>query len=182
MNTNPGHVSLARKVFGVFLGAVVLVVGLYLLLKLGPLPVAVNDSAFPYEKQIVKVPLRARVEREIKNSPIEPNEEAFESGAHIYRERCSVCHGTPGHDSDIAKYMYPPPPQLWKKHGSHGAVGLSDEEVGFAYWFVANGVRLTGMPSFSNILTDQEMWQVSLLLKNAKTDLSVPVAQILNAP
>ncbi len=40
-------------------------------------------------------------------------------------------------------------------------VGVSDDEAGETYWKVANGIRLTGMPSYSHVLTDTQMWQVS---------------------
>jgi hypothetical protein len=57
------------------------------------------------------------------------------------------------------------------------AVGVSDEEPGFAYWFVAHA----SAPAFSQTLFDIEMWRVSLLLKNENKDLPAPVTQILNA-
>jgi mono/diheme cytochrome c family protein len=50
------------------------------------------------------------------------------------------------------------------------------------YWKVANGIRLTGMPSYSRVLSDAQMWQVSLLLKNADKELPAPVIEILNSP
>jgi thiosulfate dehydrogenase len=78
--------------------------------------------------------------------------------------------------------MFPSAPQLWKKHGSRGVVGVSDDEAGETYWKVANGIRLSGMPSYSRVLSDAQMWQVSLLLKNADKEMPGPVASILNAP
>jgi mono/diheme cytochrome c family protein len=78
--------------------------------------------------------------------------------------------------------MYPDAPQLWKKHAKGNVVGVSDDEVGETYWRVANGIRLTGMPSYSKVLTDTEMWQVSLLLKNADKELPGPVTDILTGP
>jgi mono/diheme cytochrome c family protein len=77
--------------------------------------------------------------------------------------------------------MYPDAPQLWRKH-KNGVVGVSDDEPGETYWKVAHGIRLTGMPAYSNVLSDTEMWQVSLLLKNADKDLPDPVTKILTAP
>ncbi len=79
--------------------------------------------------------------------------------------------------------MFPSAPPLWKNHG-HGAgvIGVSDDEVGETYWKVANGIRLSGMPSYSHVLTDAQMWQVSLLLKNADKEMPQPVLQILNSP
>ena len=44
---------------------------------------------------------------------------------------------------------------------------MSDDPVGETYWKVANGIRLTGMPSFDKVLNETQMWQVSLLLANA---------------
>jgi thiosulfate dehydrogenase len=167
---------------GFLLGIVAVAAGLFLYLKFGPLPVAVADQPFPFEKQIVRLPLGARIDRETKTAPFGTSEDVFESGAHIYRAQCADCHGTPGHDVPYAKHMLPAAPQLWKKHARENVVGVSDDEPGETYWKVANGIRLSGMPAFNHILTDTQMWQVSLLLKNADKDLPDPVTQILNAP
>jgi mono/diheme cytochrome c family protein len=78
--------------------------------------------------------------------------------------------------------MYPSAPQLWKKHAHGNVVGVSDDEAGETYWKVAHGIRLTGMPSYERVLSDTQMWQVSLLLKNADQQLPDPVMGILNGP
>jgi mono/diheme cytochrome c family protein len=161
---------------------VIVLTGAYLGLRFGPLPVAVADSPFPFERQLVRIPLRARVNKELQTAPFGPSDEVLASGARVYREQCAFCHGLPGHDSPHAKRMYPPPPQLWKKSSTGRAVGVSEQEPGFAYWFVANGVRLTGMPSFTHTLSETQMWQVSLLLKNADKAMPAPVVEIFKAP
>ncbi len=171
------------KIFlGFLLGVAAVAIGLFAYLKFGPLPVAVADAPLPFEKQIVKLPLNARIDREAKNAPFGIGEDVFESGAHVYREQCASCHGTPGHDVAFAKHMFPSAPPLWKAHGAHGVVGVSDDPAGETYWKVANGIRLSGMPSYSHVLSDTQMWQVSLLLKNADKELPGPVSQILNSP
>ena len=168
------------KVFlGFLLGVAAVAAGLFLYLHFGALPVSVADAHLPYEKQIVKLPLNARIDREVRTPPFGISEDVFESGAHIYRAQCASCHGVPGHDIGYARYMYPRAPQLWKKHGRSGVVGVSDDTAGETYWKVANGIRLSGMPAFNHVLTDTQMWQVSLLLKNADTELPLPVTQIL---
>lgn len=174
------HINFGKVFLSILLSTVVLALGSYVCLRLAPLPVAVADHAFPFERQIVKIPLRARISRDLNHAPFDTNEGVFESGAHIYHDQCAVCHGAPAHDSPYAKRMYPPPPQLWKR-SARGTVGVSEYEPGLAYWFVSNGVRLTGMPSFSGTLSETEMWQVSLLLKNANKKMPGPVSQILNA-
>jgi hypothetical protein len=44
---------------------------------------------------------------------------------------------------------------------------------------VSNGIRLTGMPSYKGVLTDTEIWQVSLLLANADKPLPPAAVGIL---
>jgi thiosulfate dehydrogenase len=168
-----------KLVLGFILGVVAVGLGLFAYLKYGPLPVAVSDTPFPMEKELVRLPLNARIEREVKTAPFGSSEDVFEAGAHIYKTDCANCHGTPGHDVPYAKFMYPNAPQLWKKHGKNGVVGVSDDEAGETYWKVANGIRLTGMPAYGHVLSDTQMWQVSVLLKNADKEMPDPVMKIL---
>lgn len=177
-----GGSGFGKLVLGFLLGIVATAAGLFCYIKFGPLPVAVADAPLPFEKQIVSVPLHARIDRETKKAPFGTDEDLFEAGAHLYRAQCASCHGTPGHDVPYAKHMFPSTPQLWKKHAKNGVVGVSDDEPGETYWKVANGIRLTGMPSFKHVLSDTQMWQVTLLLKNADKELPDPVLHILNAP
>jgi mono/diheme cytochrome c family protein len=75
--------------------------------------------------------------------------------------------------------MFPTAPQLWKKHAHGAVVGVSDDQPGETYWKVKNGIRLTGMPAFQHIYTPAQMWDVSLLLKNADQTLPDPVLKLL---
>jgi mono/diheme cytochrome c family protein len=54
-------------------------------------------------------------------------------------------------------------------------VGVSDDPVGETYWKVRNGIRLSGMPAFNNLLNETQMWQVSVLLANADKPLPANV-------
>lgn len=170
--------SVGLVMLGCVLALVLLVGGGFFYLKDGHPPVAAADPAFPMEAQIVHVPLGARIARELKPAPFAADEAGLQSGARLYRASCASCHGTPGQDVAFAKWMYPQAPQLWKKHG-HGVVGVSDDEAGETYWKIDNGIRLTGMPAYQHILSETEMWQVALLLKNADTNLSPQVQALL---
>jgi thiosulfate dehydrogenase len=171
-----------KVVLGFVLGIVVIVVAAAAYTRWGALPVATADHPFPFEKAIVSVPLNARIASQMQQPPFGTDEDVYEGGAKIYRAECASCHGTPGHDVAFGKYMYPTAPQLWKKHAKGNVVGVSDDQPGETYWKVANGIRLTGMPAFSHVLTDTQMWQVTLLLKNADQPLPDPVTKILTAP
>ena len=181
MAKKSGNSGFGKIFLGFLLGIVAVAAVIFLYFRFGTPPVAVADAPFPFEKQIVKLPLNARIDREVKTPPFGTSEDVFESGAHIYQAQCASCHGTPGHDVAHAKTMYPSAPQLWKKHARGNVVGVSDDEAGETYWKVANGIRLSGMPAYNHILSDTQMWQVTLLLKNADKPLPDPVTQILSA-
>jgi mono/diheme cytochrome c family protein len=70
--------------------------------------------------------------------------------------------------------MFPTPPQLF--HGT----GVTDDDAWESYWKVENGIRLTGMPGFKGQLTEAQIWQVSVLVKNADK-ISAPVKKELAA-
>ena len=163
------------------LGLAVVPIGAWMYLQSNSVPVATADAPLPFEKAIVRVPLHRRIEREMpKTVPLEPSETNLVIGAHIYRQQCATCHGLYGIPSTFAKGMYPRAPQLWQSHRA-GVVGVSDDPPGETYWKVANGIRLTGMPSFKNVLNETQMWQVSLLLAGADKPLPATLT-ILKQP
>ncbi len=160
-------------------GLLLIPVVAFLYLTYGKPPVATTDAPFPFEAKIVKVPLRARIKSEMPASaPIAINEEVLTHGAEIYQRECAFCHGYPGKPSATGKTMYPSTPQLWAKH-KNGVVGVSDDPVGETYWRVKNGIRLTGMPAYQKILSENDMWQVSLLLSAADKPLPAAASAFL---
>jgi mono/diheme cytochrome c family protein len=131
----------------------------------------------------VHAPLQARIDKGMpKSVPIQPTPDNLIAGAQIYRQNCAFCHGLNSQNSAIAPHMYPSAPQLWHAHGSENVVGVSDDPPGETYWKVANGIRLTGMPAFEQILSSTQMWQVSLLLANANKALPQTAMGVLAQP
>jgi thiosulfate dehydrogenase len=167
--------------FGFLLALILIFAGGWAYLKFGRPPVAVADPAFPMEAEIVHAPLRARIEKETLQPPFGTSEDVFESGAKLYQTSCVSCHGLPGKDSAYGKYMYPKTPQLWKKHATSAVVGVSDDPAGETFWKIKYGIRLTGMPSYQHLYTDEQIWQIALLLKNADQSLPDPVMGLLAA-
>lgn len=152
---------------GFLLGVLLTLVGgaaaVYVYFAAGMAPVATSAQPMPFEKRLARMALHARMEKEMpRQVPIQPDETNLVSGARIYVEDCAVCHGLPGRDqTPIAQGEFPRPPHLFR------GKGVTDDEPGETYWKVANGIRLTGMPSYDKHLSTTQMWQVSLLLANA---------------
>jgi mono/diheme cytochrome c family protein len=117
----------------------------------------------PFEGWAARAALHSRIDREMPaKSPIPASTENLVAGAKIYKDNCAFCHGFKGQEQNGAsKGMFPKPPELF--HGK----GVTDDPAGETYWKTANGIRLTGMPAFKKALSDEQMWQVSLLLAGA---------------
>src|ERR1035437_7961782 len=164
---------MGRVPLGILLGIVLVPVAVLGWLWFGKVPVAVADPPLPQERLLTGIPLNARIGRElVKSPPIQADEDNLVAGAHVYSEKCAVCHGFHGKPSAFGAHMFPDAPPLWEKHANNAVVGVSDNPPGETYWKVANGIRLTGMPAYKQMLTDTEMWQVSLLV--AKADQPLP--------
>jgi thiosulfate dehydrogenase len=142
----------------------------------------------PFELKLSSLALRAKILREEpKSVPIRADEAAYLAGARIYRRDCAVCHGLPGEAPPaISKSMFPDPPPMFAlyegRFGQYkGRIGISDDPPGEIFWKTKNGIRLSGMPAFGPSLSDEQIWQVSLLLAHAG-EVSDAVRAALVAP
>jgi thiosulfate dehydrogenase len=168
-----------RLIIGMLLGFLIVPFGAYLYFASGRAPVATTDSDMPFEGFFAHKALDARIAREMpKDVPVKPTEGNYLDGADLYKRHCAVCHGVPlTAKSSIAAGMYPRPPQLFE------GKGVTDDEPGETYWKIFNGIRMTGMPGFSKSLSENQMWQIAILLANAdklppsvKAALVAPIA------
>ncbi len=166
-----------KFVIGLVLGLILVPLGFYLYFASGKAPVATTDSTMPFEEFLAHKALDARIAKDApKDVPIQPTEASYLAGAELYKQHCAVCHGVPlASKTAIASGMYPQPPRLLE------GTGVTDDEPGETYWKIFNGIRLTGMPGFSKSLSETQMWQIALLLKNADK-LPASVKQALVTP
>ena len=151
-------------IIGLILGLLIPAIGAYCYFRLGYAPVATASAPMPFEKTAARMALKARISKEApKDSPIQPTEQNLVGGAKVYVDNCAFCHGWPNQPATkAAKGMFPLPPQLFSKDEM-----VTDDPVGVTYWKVKNGIRMTGMPGFGEMLSDNEVWEVAELLKNA---------------
>ena len=148
---------------GVLVTLVVIAGAVYFYFATGSAPVATSAQAMPFERKLAQMALAKRVEKEApKNSPLQATSEIYTDAAHEYVEHCAMCHGLPGHErTDMANAMFPMPTPLFD------GKGVTDDPPGETYWKIENGIRLSGMPSFKQHMSDQEKWQMALFLHDA---------------
>lgn len=137
----------------------------------GRMPVAVADRPLPRELWLQQLALKLRIHRESHPAPISADEDSLIAGAHVYHEKCALCHGTHHKPVAFASQLQPAATPLWEKRSLGATVGVSDQTPETINWKVANGIRLSGMPAFKSMLTETEIWQVSMLLANADKPL-----------
>ncbi len=148
---------------GMILGFILIGVGAYFYFASGQVPVTTNSPEMPFERKMAKLALHAYLGKvPHANPPVAADEANLLAGAKIYKEDCAVCHGLPGEPHNaIGNGMFPKPPLLFR------GVGVTDDETWESYTKVSGGIRMTGMPGFKDRLSDTQLWQVSVLVKNA---------------
>jgi mono/diheme cytochrome c family protein len=71
-------------------------------------------------------------------------------GVEHFADHCAVCHGAPGvPKGDIARGLYPPPPDL-----AHASEHYTAAEL---FWIIKHGIKMTGMPSWADH-SDEALW------------------------
>ena len=158
---------------GVLATIVVALGGGYLVLRSGLIPVNADAKPGKLEIWAAGTSLRATLARDAPPgpNPVAPTDENLIAGIQLYGEHCAICHGTAKGDvsaSPVAKGLYPQPPQL-------ATDGVEDDPEGVSFWKVKHGIRWTGMPSWANALSDQQIWTLALFLKHM--DKLPPAAQ-----
>jgi thiosulfate dehydrogenase len=152
--------------------AATLVVG-YILVQSGYIPANADATPGPIETWIARTSLDATLNREAPKAPnpIAMTDTNLIDGIKLYADHCAICHGTENGSvsaSPVAKGLYPRPPQL-------ATDGVEDDPEGVSFWKIKHGIRLTGMPSWKDSLTDQQIWTLALFLKHM--DKLPPTAQ-----
>ncbi|HUX09004.1 MAG TPA: cytochrome c [Terriglobia bacterium] len=169
---------MGKFIVGLIVGMILIPVSFYLYCVSGHAPVATSAAPMPFETFFAKTALHATLNRDApKTHSTQASEGELLAGAKVYQQNCADCHGVAAAPaSNMARGMFPRPPQLLEPGHM-----VTDDPVGVTYWKAKHGIRLTGMPGFTGLLTDEQLWNVSLLLANADR-LPADVKQALEAP
>jgi thiosulfate dehydrogenase len=156
---------------GILIGIGLVLVAGYLFVTRGGIPMSTDVKSLPMERLLAHKAISASIGQTAQEqSPLPADETNLLAGAKIYQETCAGCHGRLDKGpSGLSKRVYPHIPALFPP-----AEGVTDDPVGETFWVIKHGIRFSAMPSFGTKLTDSQIWQVALLLRNADK-LSTPV-------
>ena len=161
-----------KFILGAIVGVLILPVGFILYVLSGHAPAATADPPMPFEAFIAGTALFYRIHKEAPTRDVSGMSGAdLVAGAEAYQKNCAMCHGLPNQPAPaIASAIFPPAPELFSPKGM-----VTDDPAGETYWKVKNGIRLTGMPSFKTMLSEDQIWQVAAVVSRA--DKLPPEAQ-----
>ncbi|GAU86128.1 cytochrome c [Bosea sp. BIWAKO-01] len=111
---------------------------------------------------LLQTAMRQSVARQAAKVPAPAPSTDIARGFRLYNETCVYCHGAPGKDpTDIGKGLNPEPPFLPDTIQRWNAAEI--------FWIVKNGVRMTGMPSFADTHSDDDLRAVVAFVQKLPT-------------
>jgi mono/diheme cytochrome c family protein len=80
---------------------------------------------------------------------------SIEEGDKLFGAECAACHGLDGRKpTDAGRWMYPRAADLTSPEVQQ----YSDREL---FWIIKNGIRLSGMPAFARVESDEHIWNLT---------------------
>jgi len=144
----------------VAIGIVIIIVGAYEVMHF-------NISALP-QPGAVETALATKakdwyITRAANDSvPTPPHNSAamVSTGETLFGMGCANCHGQEGRKpTPVGQSMYPRALDL----SSQAVQRMSDQEL---FWVIKNGIRLSGMPGFGRIQTDEQIWDLTYYVRS----------------
>jgi len=96
-----------------------------------------------------------------QKNPLPPTQQNIAAGKEAFSHYCVACHGVDGQNTGVpfADRMSPPPPPL----NSPNVQSYTDGQL---KWIIDYGLKPTGMPGSSGILSDDEIWSTVLYIRH----------------
>jgi len=132
-----------------------LILGFYIYISSGSYDISQLTPHSGLTKWVLRTTTHNSIEKRLKDitEPGNLNDTAIIiSGFKPFTEMCSGCHGAPGEPNDQVNGWYPKPPELYKH--------AEEDEAKEFFWITKNGIRMTSMPAFKPMLSDEQIWAV----------------------
>jgi cytochrome c553 len=153
-----------RAAGAIFAGLIAVAAAGLLLAWSGLYSVAASRGHWPIVEWFLAYGMRRSVETHTIGlvAPALDDEDLVRLGAAHFHSGCAYCHGAPGTPiSPVARQMLPSPPEL-----SQAVKNWSATEL---FWIVKHGIKYTGMPGWTALERDDEVWAVVAFLTRLPT-------------
>jgi mono/diheme cytochrome c family protein len=150
-------------IFGVILTLLVVFGGAYLYTTTGHFDTrAVGNTPSTLERQIANKSVDAWVDKNASKqaNPFQPTMDNVMDGSMTYDKNCAFCHGSLKQPiSPMRAKFYPPVPQLMSR--------TPDDPDGDLFYVIKYGIRMTAMPGWEGVLSDDDIWKTVVFIKNS---------------
>ena len=149
-------------VVGVIGTIAVLVCAVFVTSRFGLYPVGADNPPSSIERMLAgrAMDVYAENHKPDGDNPVSPTAAALTVGAVKYEAHCALCHGgAAAKISAMQNRFSPPAPQLVNK--------IPHDPDAWIFWVTKHGVRMTGMPSWDGVLSDEEMWKIVAFIKHS---------------
>jgi mono/diheme cytochrome c family protein len=159
--TEIGGNTMRNLLLGLMLGVLVVLVAVFCYVRFGFVDPRADTEVGLLESKVAMPSLDAAVDRRAPDArnPVQPTDANLTAGMTIYQANCASCHGDIHRPNGmLADALYPRAPQF-----VNDAPDMPENQN---FYIVQHGIRLSAMPSWKQVLTEEEMWQVTAFLSH----------------
>ena len=149
-------------IVGVVLTLVVLACSVFAVSRLGLYPIGADNPPSGLERSLAgrAMDVYADKHKPDMQNPTGLTADNLTEGATEYEEHCAFCHGgAKAKISPMQNKFNPPAPQLINR--------IPHDPDNWLFWVTKHGVRMTGMPAWDGVMSDEEIWKVIAFIKHS---------------
>lgn len=149
-------------VLGVGCGLLMVAATVFVVSRFGLFPIGADNPPSALERNLAGRAMNVYVDAHmpVGQNPMAPTPGNLTAGARNYEQHCALCHGgATAKISPLRDKFSPPAPQLINR--------IPHDPDSWLFWVTKHGVRLSGMPAWDGIMSDDEMWQTVAFIKHS---------------
>jgi mono/diheme cytochrome c family protein len=149
-------------IVGIVVTVLALAASVFAVSHLGLYPIGADTPPSALERSLAgrAMDVYADKHKPDMQNPTAINADNLTAGAKEYEEHCAFCHGgAKAKISPMQNKFNPPSPQLINR--------IPHDPDNWLFWVTKHGVRMTGMPAWDGILSDEEIWKVVAFIKHS---------------
>lgn len=147
---------------GIVFTIVAIACAVYVVSRFGLYPIGADNPPTGLERRLAgrAMDVYADKHKPAGDNPVQITSANLADGAKEYEEHCAFCHGgAKAKISPMRDKFNPPAPQLINR--------IPHDPETWLFWVTKHGVRMTGMPTWDGVLSDDEMWKIVAFIKRS---------------
>ena len=149
-------------IVGILITLLVFACGVFAVSRFGLYPMGADNPPSGLERALAgrAMDIYADKHKPDMENPTQITAANLTDGAKEYEEHCAFCHGgAKAKISPMRDRFNPPVPQLVNR--------IPHDPDNWLFWVTKHGVRMTGMPAWDGVMSDEEMWKVIAFIKHS---------------